>query len=362
MLDALKLTIYLGERDRAGQGLLADALIDVYERHGVKASALLRGVEGFGAGHRLHTERLLTLSEDLPVVSVAVDSRERVEGLLEEVREICRHGLISLERARLLTDPSTVVELPEDGRAVKLTVYVGRQERAMGRPAHLAVVDLLHRHGVAGATVLLGVDGTAHGVRQRGRFFARNAQVPLMIISVGAGHSIAAALPELLAILSRPLLTLEQVEVCKRDGALLASPDAVAQQDETGLAYWQKLTLFAAEQARHEGQPLHSALIGRLRREGAAGATALRGLWGYHGEHRPHGERLWSIGRHVPVVTVLLDTPANARRWFAVIDEMTAQTGLVTSEMVPAVRASGPGIACGPLTLAEPLRRRPSAE
>jgi hypothetical protein len=61
-------------------------------------------------------------------------------------------------------------------------------------------------------------------------------------------------------------------------------------------------------------------------------------------------------------VTVLLDTPANARRWFAVIDEMTAQTGLVTSEMVPAVRASGPGIACGPLTLAEPLRRRPSAE
>ena len=59
----------------------------------------------------------------------------------------------------------------------------------------LAVVDLLHRHGVAGATVLLGVDGTAHGVRQRARFFGGNAKVPLMIISVGAGDVIAHASP-----------------------------------------------------------------------------------------------------------------------------------------------------------------------
>jgi len=352
MQDALKLTTYLGERDRSAEGLLADALMDVYQRHGVKVSALLRGIEGFGAGHRLHTERLLTLSEDLPVVSVAVDGRERVEGLIQEVREISPRGLISVERARLLSKDGGLMEPPEHGPAIKLTVYVGRQERAIGRPAHLAVVDLLHRHGVAGATVLLGVDGTVDGVRRRGRFFARNAQVPLMIISVGEGHSIAAALPELLAILSRPLLTLERVEVCKRDGVLLAPPGELPELDASGLAYWQKLTLFAGEQARHEGQPLHGALVRRLRREGAAGATVLRGVYGYHGAHTPHGERLWSIRRQVPVVTVLLDTPANARRWFQVIDEMTVKTGLVTSEMVPALRASGPGFVHGGLTLA----------
>ena len=80
--------------------------------------------------------------------------------------------------------------LPEElHEATKLTIYVGRQERVYRVPAFVAVCDLLHRRGVAGATVLLGVDGTAHGQRQRARFFARNADVPMMIIAVGSGRA-----------------------------------------------------------------------------------------------------------------------------------------------------------------------------
>jgi len=82
---------------------MADALLDIYGRHEVEASVLLRGVEGFGLKHHLHTDRLLTLSEDLPVVSVAVDTRERIDALLPEVTELKRKGLITLERARMLT-------------------------------------------------------------------------------------------------------------------------------------------------------------------------------------------------------------------------------------------------------------------
>ena len=69
----LKLTTYFGERDRAGDRFLADALLDLYARHELRTSVVLRGVEGFGVKHHLHTDRLLTLSEDLPLVSVAVD-------------------------------------------------------------------------------------------------------------------------------------------------------------------------------------------------------------------------------------------------------------------------------------------------
>ena len=61
----------------------------------------------------------------------------------------------------------------------------------------------------------------------------------------------------------------------------------------------------------------------------------------------------WSLHRHVPVLTVLVDTPANTRRWFEIVDEMTSETGLVTSEIVPALRARGPGIEHGGLALAE---------
>jgi PII-like signaling protein len=223
--DCLKLTSYFAERDRAGGGLLADRLLDLYGRERLQASVLLRGVEGFGLRHRLHTQRLLTLSEDLPVVSVAVDTRRRIEAVLGEVTALQRHGLVTLERARLLTgDLDQAAAGMDPGQPVKLTVYLGRQQRAGGRPAFLTVAELLRRHGVAGATVLLGVDGTAHGVRQRARFFGRNADVPMMAISVGDGGAVAAALPELGRLLERPLVTLERVQVCKRDGTLLAWP------------------------------------------------------------------------------------------------------------------------------------------
>ena len=94
--------------------------------------------------------------------------------------------------------------------------------------------DLLHRRGVAGATALLGVDGTAHGVRQRARFVGRNAEVPMMIIAVGAGEQITRVLPELGGLLRRPLLTLERVRVCKRDGQLLAPPTELPATTSTG--------------------------------------------------------------------------------------------------------------------------------
>lgn len=351
--DCLKLTTYFGERDRAGRKFLADALLDVYERRGFQTSVLLRGAEGFGARHRLQTQRLLTLSEDLPIVSVAVDGRERIQAALSEVERLSGHGLITLERARMLTGRIGPVSLPEDlHEATKLTVYLARRQRIGERPAHLAAVDLLRRCGLDGATVILGVDGTRYGVRERARFFSGNADVPLMVICVGSGERIAGALPELGALLDRPLMTLERVRLCKRDGRRLAEPPRLPETDASGSGLWQKLMVYAGEQTKHEGRPLYGELIRRLREAGAAGATALRGIWGYDGAHEPHGESFLSLRRRVPVVTVVVDTPQRIRRWFAIVDELTPERGLVTSEIVPASRASAPGLTEGELGLA----------
>jgi PII-like signaling protein len=149
---------------------------------------------------------------------------------------------------------------------------------------------------------------------------------------VGEGERMAAVLPEIEALLRRPLVTLERVTVCRRDGV------AVAEPPEADPEAWQKLMVYTSEQARHDGHPLHVALIRQLRAEGAAGATALRGFWGYHGDHEPHGDRLFSLRRHVPVVTVVVDRPERARRWLEVVSDFTRDTGLVTSEMVPVAR------------------------
>jgi len=338
-----KLTTYFGERQRSRGAFVADALLELYGRHEIAASILLRGTEGFGLKHHLRTDRSLSLSEDLPLVAVAVDTRARIEAVLGPALALTRTGLVTVEGARFRDDTvladtalagtgladtalaGTGVAGPDE--ETKLTVYLGRQERVYRVPAFVAVCDLLHRRGVDGATALLGVDGTAHGRRQRAAFFSRNAEVPMMIIAVGAGEQIRRVLPELGALLRRPLLTLERVRVCKRDGQSLALPPA-------GDGGWQKLMVYTSEAVRHQGQPVHRAIVRRLRSAGLSGATTLRGIWGFHGDHAPHGDRLLQLGRHVPAVTIVIDTPERIAAGYSVIDELTSERGLVTCETI----------------------------
>lgn len=311
--DSLKLTAYFGEGDG-----ISDALLDLFAQHRLRTSILLRGVEGFGAKHRLRSGRLLTLSEDLPLVALAVDEPERVEAVLPGVSALVGEGLVTLERA--------------DARATheqaKLTVYCGRHQRAGGCPAFVAAVELLRRRGIEGATVLLGVDGTVRGERRRARFVGGNADVPLMIVSIGEGERIAAALPELDALLDGPLVTVERVA--------LGTPVPAADEGKP----WRKLTVYTSEQAKRGGRPLHVELVRALRAAGAAGATCLRGIWGYHGDHEPHGDRLLTLRRHVPVMTVAVDEPEAAARWLGLASALVGPDGLVTSELVPVARVA----------------------
>lgn len=336
--DCLKLTSYFGERQRAGGGFVADALLNLYGRHEIATSVLLRGAEGFGAGRHPSTDRSLTLSEDLPLVAVAVDGRDRIQELLDEAVRLTGNGLVTLERARMLTgeiDPVVLTDNLHD--ATKLTIYLGRQERVYRVPAFVAVCDLLHRRGIAGATVLLGVDGTAHGRRERASFFSRNAQTPVMVVSVGSGEQISRVLPEIGGLLRRPLLTLERVSICKRDGERLGAPSCLPGEDDEGRPLWHKLMVYTSEAALHEGQPIHRAIVRRLRAAGIGGATTLRGVWGFHGDHAPHGDRLLQLGRRVPAVTIVVDAPERITTAFSAIDDLTSEQGLVTGETVPAI-------------------------
>jgi PII-like signaling protein len=337
--DCLKLTAYFGERKRAANAFVAETLLDLFGQHEVATSILLRGVEGFGLKHHLRTDSSLTLSEDLPAVAVAVDTRSRIEALLDEAAAT-GSGLITLERARMETATLEPVVLPEElHEATKLTIYLGRQERASGRPAFIAVCDLLHQRGLAGASAFLGVDGTLHGQRERARFFGRNADVPMMLIAVGSGARIAEVLPDLGGLLREPLITLERVRVCKRDGELIEAPHELPATDEHGLPVWQKLMIYTSEAQLHNRRPIHRELTQRLRRAGARGTTVIRGIWGFHGDHAPHGDKFFQRGRHVPVTTIVIDTPEKIAESFAIVDELTSEHGLVTSEMVPAMRA-----------------------
>jgi PII-like signaling protein len=151
---------------------LADALLDVYGRAGVELSLMLRGAEGFGVRHHVRTDRLLTLSEDLPLVSIAVDARARIEGLLDDVLAVKRHGLITLERARMLTGSLGPVALAEQvHEATKLTIYapaiprrLAAQEVADRHERRHALGALLTAHVSAGPPQLLSVGALLRSV------------------------------------------------------------------------------------------------------------------------------------------------------------------------------------------------------
>jgi PII-like signaling protein len=112
--DCLKLTTYFGERHRHGRAFLADIQLELFGQRAIATSVLLRGAEGFELKHHLRTDRLLTLSEDLPMVSVAVDTRPRIEALLDDLRVIDQRGLMTLERARMLREDITARGLPQE--------------------------------------------------------------------------------------------------------------------------------------------------------------------------------------------------------------------------------------------------------
>jgi PII-like signaling protein len=341
--EHLTLTSYFGERQRAGGAFFADTQLELFGRHRIAASILLRGVSGFGFRHHFRTSGTLTLSEDLPLVSVAVDTRSKIEHLVSELTAPGHRGLVTVEPTLLLS-PERPGEPPRANTPdAKLTLYLGRHQRVYKIPAFAAVCDLLHRRGLDAAIVLPGVDGTRHGERTRARLVGRNGGVPTMIVAVGPTDRAARVIPELGGLLDEPLISLEHLQLCKTGGQLVAHPRILGGLASNGVARWQKLTVYSSAASHYQGEPVHRALVRHLRTSQARGATVLSGMWGFEDGRKPYGHRLWNVGRSAPMCTILVDTAARIARSFKVVDEITRDDGVVTIEEVPALVASTGG-------------------
>jgi PII-like signaling protein len=96
------LRIFIGESDRWEGRPLYEAIVHRARAVGLAGATVIRGLEGFGAHSRLHTTRILRLSEDLPVVVEIVDQADRIEQFLPALDEMVIEGMVTLEKVRVI--------------------------------------------------------------------------------------------------------------------------------------------------------------------------------------------------------------------------------------------------------------------
>ena len=100
---ARRITIFIGESDRYRHKPLYAEIVHRAHRRGLAGASVFRGIEGFGASSRIHTSRLLSLSEDLPLAIIIVDTAERTEAFLDEVAELVTGGLVIVDDVHVHT-------------------------------------------------------------------------------------------------------------------------------------------------------------------------------------------------------------------------------------------------------------------
>jgi uncharacterized protein len=99
---ARRLTIFVGESDQFHHHPIYSEIVHRAHRAGLAGATVLRGIEGFGASSHIHTTRMLSLSQDLPVAIIIVDDRERIDAFLPQLDDLVTEGLVILDDVEVI--------------------------------------------------------------------------------------------------------------------------------------------------------------------------------------------------------------------------------------------------------------------
>jgi hypothetical protein len=96
------LRVFIGESDKANGRPLYEVIVEEARKRGMAGATVLRGFIGFGANSRIHTSKILRLSEDLPIVIEIVDAEEKIEAFLPALDNMVDEGMVTLEKVKVI--------------------------------------------------------------------------------------------------------------------------------------------------------------------------------------------------------------------------------------------------------------------
>lgn len=219
------------------------------------------------------------------------------------------------------------------GLAKKLVIYVSEQDHWHSQPLYEALLHFLHKHGCAGATVTKAIAGYgAHGQYHTEKLLRLTENLSLRIEVIESEEKIAALLPWIYEMVAEGLIEVQDTEIIKysHKHAPQETPRAGHQRLE-GRA--KMLRIYVGEADRWEGEPLHEAIVKKLRMMDVAGATVCKGVMGYGANQRVHRSGFLGLSHDLPMMIAVIDSAEKIQQAVAALDRMVDEGLIVMSEV-----------------------------
>jgi PII-like signaling protein len=222
---AKKVTVYVGQDQQYhGESVYAAILEFLFYRK-VSGATVTRGIAGFGADHHMRTDRILALTENLPMKVEFIETAEKVEQLLPKLHEIAGTGLIEIqdttiakhyESPKQAARPHNTPPLKHAEKAKLMRIFVGENDKWNGKPLHTALLECMRANDIAGVTVYQGILG--YGANRRihqDSALHLSHDRPIMLSAVDTEERLRAFLSVFEDMVQQGLVVFSDVDVVK---------------------------------------------------------------------------------------------------------------------------------------------------
>jgi PII-like signaling protein len=199
------------------------AILDYLFFRGISDATVTRGMAGFGTDHKMHTSRLVDLSDQMPIKIEFIETPDRVQEVLPKLAEIASQGLIEVHDTTVIRPALPGENRIADAPAVKLRskakmmrILIGENDKWNDKPLHQALVQALRANDMAGVTVYRGILGYGANRRiHKDSALNLSHDAPILLTVVDSEEKLRAFVPALDRMVKQGLIVLSDVDVIK---------------------------------------------------------------------------------------------------------------------------------------------------